>query len=158
MHLCGCRGLLNHNGGIGGSCGIYGLIRPIVRLRWGVAWLRLVARLWRVAGLRLVRRWCGHHWITASRQNTAQTARERGECTGLTSFWLNPLRACARGSQLVSRSHTLSKTGRVCLASTTHARGMSGMFGLRNILHNKLRLLTCYTNHDVTAPALTKLL
>ena len=30
------------------------------------------------------------------------------------------------------------------------------MFVLRNILHNKLRLLTCYTNHDVTAPALTK--
>ena len=29
---------------------------------------------------------------------------------------------------------------------------------LRNILRNKLRLLTCYTKLDVTAPALTKLL
>ena len=59
---------------------------------------------------------------------------------------------------VVSRSHTLSKTGEglVCLASTTHARGMLGMFGLRNILYNKLRLLTCYTKYDVTAPALTK--
>ena len=46
--------------------------------------------------------------------------------------------------------------GLVCLASSTCARGMSGMFGLRNILHNKIRLLTCYTNHDVTVPALTK--
>ena len=27
--------------------------------------------------------------------------------------------------------------------STIRARGMSGMFGLRNILHNKLRLLKC---------------
>ena len=66
-----------------------------------------------------------------------------------------PRQACP---YLVSRCHTLSKTGEglVCLASTTRARGMSGMFGLRNTLHNKLRLLTCYTKHDVTAPALTK--
>ena len=58
----------------------------------------------------------------------------------------------------VSCSHTLSKTGEglVCLASTTRARGMSGMFGLRKILRNQSRILTCDTKHDVTAPALTK--
>ena len=43
------------------------------------------------------------------------------------------------GGKVVSRSHTLSKTGEglVCLASTTRARGMSRMFGLHNILLKK---------------------
>ena len=43
------------------------------------------------------------------------------------------------GFNVVSRSHTLSKTGEgpVCLASAASARGMSGMFGLRNTLRNK---------------------
>ena len=49
-----------------------------------------------------------------------------------------PIHAHAAYTHLVSRSHTLSKTGEglVCLASTTRARGMLGMFGLRLVYNN----------------------
>ena len=69
--------------------------------------------------------------------NIVPTIRHRiFSTTAFRSIYFNSIiRSYTRPSLLVSRSHTLSKTGGglVCLASTTRARGMSGMFGLRNL-------------------------